>query len=437
MMRCKSVCVLAGAALSLGGINAALAQTSSDEVRAIVAETVADAQNRSSLLAAGASAGHDGRFFIAKEDGSFRLNVGGQIQFRYVLDWRDDQNNADDFETGFQTRRTKLDFSGNIINKDWEYRVLAAFDRADGSAILEEAWVNYTFGDGWSAKWGQFKLPLLREELVSSSRQLAVERSLTNEAFTQDRSQGIQLQYRTDDWRVVGAFSDGLDSENTDFTDSSLRTPAGANSFFVRGEADWALTGRIEYKFQGDWKWFEDFTAPQGQDFAALLGGAVHYQEGPNTGAPTDVDRQTLEYTLDLSLEGDGWNVYGAFIGRNDDTRGPVGVDQDSVDDFGAVVQAGWRFQPDTELFARWDAIFGDSSRPQFTNDDNFNFFTVGINEYYAGHAAKATVDVVLSFDDTSSLITTGLLPNTTTGVLGQNGSDTEVTVRFQFQLLF
>lgn len=437
MKRCKSVCVLAGAALSLGGINAALAQTSSDEVRAIVAEAMADAQNRSSLLAQGAGSGHDGRFFIAKEDGSFRLNVGGQIQFRYIASFRDDNANDDSFESGFQTRRTKLDFSGNIVNKDWEYRVLAAFDRASGDAVLEEAWVNYTFGDGWSARWGQFKLPLLREELVSSSKQLAVERSLANEAFTQDRSQGIQLQYRTDDWRVIGAFSDGLDSENTDFNNNSLSTPAGANSFFVRGEADYALTGRVEYKFQGDWKWFEDFTSPQGQDFAALLGAAVHYQMGPNSNAPTDIDRETLQYTIDLSLEGDGWNLFGAFIGRNDDTRGPVGTDPDALDDFGAVIQGGWRFAANTELFARWDAIFGDSDRPQFTNDDNFNFFTVGLNQYYAGHAAKATVDCVLSFDDTSALINTGLLPNTATGVLGQNDSDVEVTLRLQFQLLF
>jgi hypothetical protein len=437
MKRCKSVCVLAGAALSLGGINAALAQTSSDEVRAIVAEAMADAQNRSSLLAQGAGSGHDGRFFIAKEDGSFRLNVGGQIQFRYIANFRNDNASDDDFEGGFQTRRTKLDFSGNIVNKDWEYRVLAAFDRATGNAILEEAWVNYTFGDGWSARWGQFKLPLLREELVSSSKQLAVERSLANEAFTQDRSQGIQLQYRTDDWRVIGAFSDGLDSENTDFNNNSLRTPAGANSFLVRGEADYALTGRVEYKFQGDWKWFEDFTSPQGQDFAALLGAAVHYQQGPNSSAPTDVDRETLQYTVDLSLEGDGWNLYGAFIGRNDDTRGPVGTDADANDDFGAVVQGGWRFAANTEVFARWDAIFGDSDRPQFANNDNFNFFTIGLNQYYAGHAAKATVDCVLSFDDTSALINTGLLPNTTTGVLGQSDNDVEVTLRLQFQLLF
>src|SRR5439155_5453186 len=89
MSQTKRFLVLAGAALSLGGVNAALAQQSNaDETRAIVAEMLADAQTRTSLLAAG-GAGHDGQFYLASPDGSFRLNVGGQIQFRYILDFRD------------------------------------------------------------------------------------------------------------------------------------------------------------------------------------------------------------------------------------------------------------------------------------------------------------------------------------------------------------
>jgi len=54
MSQIKRFVVLAGAAISLGGVNTALAQEqNTDEVRAIVAEMLADAQNRSSLLAGG------------------------------------------------------------------------------------------------------------------------------------------------------------------------------------------------------------------------------------------------------------------------------------------------------------------------------------------------------------------------------------------------
>ena len=51
------------------------------------------------------------------------------------------------------------------------------------------------FANGWKAQWGQFKLPLLREELVSDGKQLAADRSIPNALFTQGYSQGIQLGY--------------------------------------------------------------------------------------------------------------------------------------------------------------------------------------------------------------------------------------------------
>src|SRR5438128_1810850 len=81
--------VRAGAALSLSSTGAFAQQTSSDEVRATVAQMLNDAESRSSLLAGG-DAGHDGRFFIAGD--GFRLNIGGLLQFRYVANFRDEGN---------------------------------------------------------------------------------------------------------------------------------------------------------------------------------------------------------------------------------------------------------------------------------------------------------------------------------------------------------
>ena len=70
-------------------------------------------------------------------------------------------------------------------------------------------------------------------------------------------------------------------------------------------------------------------------------------------------------------------------------------------------------------------------------DEDNFGFITLGVNQYYAGHAAKATADVVLSLEDTDPDATgLGILPNTLTGQLG-DAENPEVTLRLQFQLLF
>src|SRR6185369_9919421 len=59
-------------------------QRRAEEVKALVREVLSDADTRASLTAKSVSAGHDkGGFFLASEDGKFRLNIGGQLQLRY------------------------------------------------------------------------------------------------------------------------------------------------------------------------------------------------------------------------------------------------------------------------------------------------------------------------------------------------------------------
>jgi hypothetical protein len=424
-----SLVALAGLAVP-AGVLAQSSANSSDEVRAIVAEAMADSQSRSSLLAAGETAGHDKNFFIASNDGAFRLNVGGMIQFRYYANFRDDNsvagiNPGDDFEGGFQTTRTRLNFTGNIINPDWFYRVEAQFEADGGSFTLLDAFAGYNFGDGWSLQWGQFEFAFSREENINPGKYLAVDQSVVNAVFTQGYSQGAQVKYQDDNWRAFAGFSDGLRTANTD-----INNPA---------ENDFGVNGRLEYKFGGNWAQFEDFTSPPGSDFGALLGGAVWYQQSANTGAPTDVDLDYLGYTLDLALEGDSWNIFGAFHGRHLESRGPVGnSNTPESDDFGGVLQAGWRFSETDEIFARWDGVFLDQDTVPANSDDNFHFATVGWNHYFAGHAAKFTADVVYSFNQTDGLINSGIggFPNTGLGLLGSS-EDGEAVVRLQFQLLF
>lgn len=433
MSHTKSLVMLAGAALTMGG--AAIAEQAAwsanvDEVRALVAEMMSDAQTRSSLLQSGATAGHDGKFFLASPDGNFRLNVSGQMQFRYYASFLDDDTpGVDDFEPGFEMRRTKLTFAGNIFDPNMFYEVTGAFSRNNGDFGLENAFFGYDWDSGFSARAGQFKLPFLREELVSSKYQLAIDRSVVNEEFNQDFSQGIELSYKKDWFGGYFSFSDGFGSRNTNFQ---------------ADPADIALTARAEILMAGDWNQFKDFTSQRGSEFAAMLGAAVHYEMAP------DVDGNPrpwfLPYTLDISVEGDGWNVFGAFVGQHSDNDlpGAAGVD---ADDFGFVVQGGFYFTDDMELFARYDLIIPDDDR---VADDNFNTITAGVNYYIHGHAAKLTVDVAYYIDATtnSDLGNIGAVSsnnavngpatggNTGIGMLA-SGEEGQFTIRGQFQLLF
>jgi hypothetical protein len=417
--------MLAGAAIGLTG-NAfanqdAWSDQNADEVRALVAEMMNDAQTRSSLLQSGATAGHDGKFFIGSADGNFRLNVGGQIQFRYLANFRDgtfpddpdtDRNESDDDTTlGFQTRRTKIWFEGHIFDPNLYYKVVGAFDRGDDGVFeLEDAYVGYKFDNGLDLRWGQFKLPFMREELVSSTKQLAVERSNTNEFFNQGRSQGVQVAWMNEQFRATGAFSDGFNSANTDFT---------------QDPSDFAVTGRVEYLAMGDWKQFEQFTSFRGTSNGLMLGGAIHWQDdSEEVNNPID---DFFAYTLDVSWQSDGWNLFGALTGASVSGDGPAG----DSDPFGFVVQGGVFMSEDWELFARYDFTDGDA-----LND--YSEITFGVNYYMHKQAAKFTFDVVWALDETvtdtgaptSAVISTG------TGLLASDDSD-QFVLRAQFQLVF
>lgn len=397
-----------------------------DGTRAIVAEMHADATARASLLQPSGS-GHDGKQFTIAGDG-FRLAISGMVQFRYTMNFRDsdsDGGGRDDFESGFTTRRTKVGFAGHIFDKALTYRIVGAFNRSTGDFGPEDAFMAYSFGNGFKLQWGQFKPPFMREELVSSSMQLAADRSLTNEVFNQDWTQGVQLAYEDESWRIRAAFSDGFRARDSDYTAPKRLY---GNRLFRDGESDYAFTARAERLFSGDWKQFDDFTSPAGSTFAAMAAFAAHYEGGDSTTAAFGRSYDYFAWTGDVSLEGDGWNIFASGVGSYTDSA--VGG---SFGDYGVVVQGGIMI-PDTrwEIFARYDALIPDEGqRGASGNDDWLNTVTTGVNYYWHGHAAKWTFDVQWFIDGANALS----MPFPGIGHLG--GDDAEIALRCQFQLMF
>src|SRR4051812_33300258 len=104
------------ATLSSGAM-AQLDQPASLELsRAYQAELLADAAMRTSELQ-GNSAGYNNGKFSITDGGANTLNIGGYIQARYLMNFRDDQPNNEDFTEGFQLRRTRMIFSGTVWDK--------------------------------------------------------------------------------------------------------------------------------------------------------------------------------------------------------------------------------------------------------------------------------------------------------------------------------
>ncbi len=371
-----------------------------------------DAAERTMRLADAGGGWEKGKFYLT-DGGANTLIVYGFTQFRANLNWRDEDSAGSqaDFTQGFQMRRARMGFRGTIWSKDLSYVVLTEFSRSTGQMGLLDAFVDYKLSDTMSVRWGQFKPPILREEIVSDALQLAVERSTQNGVFSQTRSQGVQVTYASDSVRVLGMLSDGGNTLNRDFNSSA--------------QADIALTARGEFRWgEGDFKRFDDLTSWRDSGNAGLVGLALHAQTGGETGSTADTD--VFAVSADVSFEGNGWNALVQGVWRRTDPAGGS-----ATDDFGLLVQGGVFVTDQAELFARYDGVFADDA-----NGDDFHVLTVGVNYYVSprSHAFKLTADVQYYFDAEGD---SPLVSPTTSSNLLADTEDGQVAARVQAQVVF
>ncbi len=407
-----------------------LTESRANEIRSMVADVLADADTRASLLEGGQVAGWDKGFKIGSPDGNFMLQIGGYMQVRFGYNHRD--NSSDDDRWGFDLRRAKITLKGHVIDPSWTYSIQGAFGRdtrpyltgvavdfdeedvttssssISGPMELDDAYIQKNLGGGWYVRFGQFKLPFLHEELVSSTRQIGLERSLINAAFTLNRSQGVRVQYDADNYRVYGAYSDGAGLKNTSF---------------LTYDTEYAFTGRGEWLVAGDWKQFDDLTSWRGEEFGLLVGGAIHYQRGEFGTAATETD--TLSWTLDASAEFGGFGLFAAIVGRHLDFNSAGMADLDQI---GFVIEGSVFLADDLDLYGRFE--WGDDD---IAGNDELAIVTVGVNKYFNKHQLKWSTDIGLAFDEveaTWASSSAGWQTDT-------DGADNQIVVRSQFQLLF
>jgi len=346
------------------------------------------------------------------------LKISMQVQARYQFNARDDAGTTlaspdDDITTGFAIRRAKIGIKGKVtdnINGEIKF----AFDRDGGVASLENAYMKWSINEDLTLKVGQFKQGLLREENISSTRQLATDRSAVNETFNQDFSQGVELHFGGERWRGLVGFTDGFKSRNTAFNSSA--------------EADYALNGRVEFLFgDAQWSQFKQFTSWRGSNAGGMLGAALAFQSAGDTNPSTALTTEMTTGTIDFSYVADGWNFYAAGVWRNLDNG------TTNFNDYGLIAQGGVFVSDNNELFARWDAVLPDDANGATGND--FNSVTVGWNHYMIpeSHAAKFTLDLAYYLDSTTdSIVKTSDGHN-----LLADSEDGQIAITAQMQILF
>jgi hypothetical protein len=383
------------------------------DVDATVEQVLADANRRSQLMQSeGFTAGWSkGKFMLQSADGNYSLNPNAQFQFRYVVNGTD----TDDWDIndGFEVRRLKFGLAGNMFSKDLKYDIVWATNRDGGNLVLEDAVVLYQFADQWAVRAGQFKDPVHHENLVSSKRQLAVERSLANAVLgggIVDRIQGVGLVFSDEALKAQVVFHDGLNTDNTPWFNAGGSGAAGVAS------PNWGASARVEYKAFGNWRSYDAFTAMDNKEDLLVIGGGLDFTEAGGT--------QAIVHTVDVQWENAaGLHVYGAFYGLSVDNGA-------STYDWGAMAQVGYLI-PDTqyEVFGRYSYLDLDEDRGGvLLIEDKYHEITVGVTRYFNGHNSKLTVDLNYLFNGS---------PSTQTG-LGYVASpdDDQIVFRAQYQLL-
>lgn len=397
-----------------------LAEQRADEVRGLVSDVLADADTRASLLQSGSTAGYNNGFFLSDAAGNNTLNVAGRIQFRYVYSRLGDDVMGRE-QRGFENRRTRLTFKGNIFNKNLGYQIQGDFSRSSGTFSLLDAYINYKMDNGMSVRFGQFRPAFMFEDSTSSSRQLAAERSLVANALAQGRTQGVQLSGSGgDNFRWYASFTDGIPS--------LLGAAGGGNNTAWNqgvGTTEFALTGRVEYLGEGSWSQFRDFSSWDGEEFAWMIGGGAHWQRD-RYGVSMDPKVEVFRWTADASFKFGGASAFAAVVGNHEKQKVDGGT---SEDQFAFVLQGGVFFVPDQwEGFARYE--WGDADRAGI---EDLTVITVGVNRYFNKHNLKWTTDIGYGFMEVGDIWSSGGAGWRTDPV----GEDGQVVIRSMVQLVF
>ncbi len=396
-----------------------LTEQRADEIRSVVQETLADADARASLADSGATAGWEkGKgFFISSADGNYLLKIGGQLQVRFVYNHQNDSPTDDNSEYGFEIRRAKLFFSGNLFDPTWTYQLEMSASNTSGTFSLgENAWFQKDLGGGFALRAGQFKPWLLREESVTSKKLLGVERSIVNLAFSWGTAQGVQGGYQAEQWRAFLAVVDGANTQNTGW--SAL-------------DNEFAGSARVEFLPFGSWKDVEDDNGWRGSEPALLFGLAGAFQRG-ETGSAANGEIDSTTATADATWKMNGFSLAGAFIYRNLDTAQTVATPI-SANQFGVVVRGGIFLAEDIELYASYE--WGDLDT---AGTPDLSIATIGITKFFDKHNIKWQTDIGYGFNPV------GPAWNTPTSNLASTGwrvdapdEDGQIVIRSQFQLLF
>ncbi len=373
------------------------------EIRAVVTDVLADADTRATLQGGGTTSGYSDGFFLSSSDGAYSMKINVLQQMRWSFN-----DNEDDAAVGggggggggvagvggassgqaygFENKRTRLGFSGNMVDSSWTYDIKYFLGYSNsveevGAGQLSDVSVTKAFECGATATVGQFKLPFSAEYAVDAGNLQFMDYSTVDATFGAGYGQGVRVNYASGDVRLAAAYVNAIREADADW---SANSPT----------SEWAFAGRAEAKFAGTWQQFDQSQSWRGDSYGVKVGAGFAAERDNGVG-----DSMTSALTVDLTVALGGANITAAYYVYSFDDTGVTAIDDSNPSAF--VISAGVFVSDTCDVAIRYEYADFDQD---LGGAEKFSAITVGSNWYLSRNKAKWGVDFGYALDAVSAL---------------------------------
>ena len=348
---------------------------------------------------------------ITAADSSFYMKAGFRFQTLYTGEWRKNEGEPsfDHISHSFLIRRSRLKFDGWVLSPKVAFKAEIALtnrDQSGGNApefrnapnTILDASIEYKFTKGFSAQFGQRKLPGNRERVISSGNLQLVDRSLLNSRYNIDRDVG--LQFKTNHhlggqvyMKEVFAISQGEGRNVTAGNFGGLSYAARAEIFpfgYFGKKGDYVggatfQEERPKLSIGASYEFNNNAVRERGQ-----LGSFIQSEDGTYFGR----DIRTL--FIDAILKYQGFSLMAEYANKNVSEDDPFVFDDENnlIGTFftgtGFNLVAGYHFDKNYELTVRYTTI-----NPMEGVANEEEEYTFGFSKYFVTHKLKIQTDLI------------------------------------------
>lgn len=317
---------------------------------------------------------------IETADVDMKINL--QIQPRFTFSDADEGGRRDagiddsvGDTTSFDLRRVRIEFSGNVLDKQFSYKIKTDLRSDAGGSDLKEAWLQWN-SDAANMRWGQFKAPFSRQENVSSTSLYFIDRSAVSDFFAPSYQPGAMLHGPVAEGvnYYVGAYNGQSDGEgrNRPGVDNKLAVDAALTANF----GDYGSRG-----VEGDMRADTSSTA-------FTTGAAIIYGQAESETIGSDYDH--FDLNVDAGMRSNGLDLQTDFFYSTADFDEVAG-DAGEPDLFGFYAQGSYNLNKEWGVGARFGYFEPDEDISDIDDQEEYNLV---VNYFLNGHWLKLQTGV-------------------------------------------